>query len=401
MIIFREYNIPLMKLKLLVVPLCLMFTGSAAIAQDTSVKSDGELLEDLSRKKLYRAAVDYDTIPSNARRALLIYGSESQQGLNEQLTKLTQLEELQLSIDSFEELSFDFLPELPNLKILTISFFVSGEGIFQDSWGNSRPLDVSFLKKFPELRLLSIRWEGTFVHADALLSLPKLIYLSIPRSSFNPIFFQSKSLQQLDMGNETYLLFSKNPKWNISLEWPQQGSDRNNIELFSEKDMLYADFLKQMKTSGKSQTNNWLFPIIKTDSLGDTLFFLSDVSKEMTTWKMRYYKKELTFSGSMIQKTEGSRQFYNRLESLGSPVGREVFQEGDHTRIIQPRRESDGSTELTRIEEINYFNNQLDGVSLIYYPNKTIKERRMYELGIQIGETEMFDVDGNLIRENR
>jgi hypothetical protein len=377
-----------MKLKLLFVPLCLLFTGSVAVAQDTSVKSDAKLLEDLSKKKLYRSAINYDTIPSNARRALLIYGNESQQGLNEQLTKLTQLEELQLSIDSFEELSFDFLPELPNLKILSISFFVSGEGIFRGSWGTARPLDVSFLKKFPELRLLSIRWEGTFVHAEALLSLPKLIYLGVPRFSFNPIFFQSKSLQQLEMGDESYVLFSKNSEWTSSVGWSLEVKVGEPSELFSGNDDQYMDFLKQLKKSSKSEEKNWLFPILKTDSLGDTLFFLSDVSKEMTTWKMRYYKKELTFSGSMIQKTEGSRQFYNRLESLDSEIGREVFQEGDRTKIIQPRRESDGSTELTRIEETNYLNNQRDGVSLIYYPNKTIKERRMYELGKQIGEAE-------------
>ena len=398
MIIFREYNVPLMKLKLLLVPLCLMLTGSVAIAQDTSVKSDAELLEDLSKKKLYRSALEDYTIPSTARRALLIYGNESQQGLNEQLTKLTQLEELQLSIDPFEELSFDFLKELPNLKILSISFFVSGEGIFRDSWGTKRPLDLSFLKKFPELRLLSIRWEGTFVHAEALLSLPKLIYLGVPRFSFNPIFFQSKSLQQLEMGDESYVLFSKNFEWTSSVGWSLQVKIGEYLELFSGNDDQYMDFLKQLKKSSKLEEKNWLFPILKTDSLGDTLFFLSDVSQKMVTWNMKYYTRDMRFSGTILQKSDGSKQFYNRLESLDSPVGREVFQEGDRTKIIQPRRESDGSTELTRIEETNYFNNQLHGVSLIYYPNKTIKERRMYKLGIQIGETEVFDLNGHLIR---
>lgn len=379
-------------------PLCLLFTGSAAIAQDTSVKSDAKLLEDLSKKKLYRSAINYDTIPSNAKRAFIVYtGSFQQAKLNEQLAKLTQLEELQLEIRPFEELSFDFLKELPDLKILTISFCISGEGVFRHSWGTTRPLDLSFLKKFPELRLLSIRWEGTFLHADALLSLPKLIYLGIPLYSFNPIFFQSKSLQQIEIEDESYLLFSKNFEWTSSVGWPQQGSDRIFRDLFSVDDIQYMNFLKQLKKSSKSGQKNWLFPILKTDSLGDTLFFLSDVSQEMVTWNMKYYSRDMRFSGTMLQKTDGSRQFYNRLESLDSPVGREVFQEGDHTGIIQPRRESDGSTELTRIEKTNYFNNQLDGVSLIYYPNKTIKERRMYELGKQIGEAEMFDVNGNRI----
>jgi hypothetical protein len=379
-----------------------MFTGSAAIAQDTSVKSDAELLKGLSKEKLYRSAINDETIPPNAKRAFIVYiGSFQQAKLNEQLAKLTQLEELQLEIRAFEELSFGFLTELPNLKILTISFCVPGEGIFQKSWENARPLDLSFLKKFPELRILSLRWSGAFINPDAVLSLPKLIYLGIPYFSFNPVFVQNKSLQQIELGEGETLLLSKKPNWSVAVGWPGRGSDRSNIELFSEEDIQYADFLKQMKILSKSQPDEWTLPIVKTDSLGDTLFFLSEISEQTIFWEIRHLNGDGTISGKMLQKEDGTNLLFNRFEAFDSKIGIEVVREGNSTNVIRYFHRGPYWAELTRIEETNYFNDQLDGVSLIYYPNKTIKERRMYKLGKQIGETEVFDLNGHLIRENQ
>jgi hypothetical protein len=379
-----------------------MFTGSAAIAQDTSVKSDAELLKDLSKEKLYRSAINDDTIPPNAKRAFIVYiGSFQQAKLNEQLAKLTQLEELQLEIRAFEELSFGFLTELPNLKILTISFCVPGEGIFQKSWENARPLDLSFLKKFPELRILSLRWSGAFINPDAVLSLPKLIYLGIPYFSFNPVFVQNRSLQQIELGEGETLQLSKRPNWSVAVGWPGRGSDRSNIELFSEEDIQYADFLKQMKILSKSQPDEWTLPIVKTDSLGDTLFSLSEISEQTIFWEIRHLNGDGTISGKMLQKEDGTNLLFNRFEAFDSKIGIEVVREGNSTNVIRYFHRGPYWAELTRIEETNYFNDQLDGVSLIYYPNKTIKERRMYKLGKQIGETEVFDLNGHLIRENQ
>ncbi len=327
--------------------------------------SQKEKLIELASAPLFHLNTDQIVLPVDAKRIEATYGPESEHFCVERIRGLKGLQELHLRLEC-GTYSFDYLKELPQIKILTISFYEAGENWYTACGSYERSFDLSFLSSLTHLKILVIEWDAPMIHQEAIVSLKELNYLNLPIVAFDPVLLNSNyALQQLTLGKEKQFIFFRNSRNNTPF---QLDGNISYGEQFSRNNKKYLSLLKSFR---KPSTTDWPSEYYKETVDGDTLMFISNHFAKTVYWKFLTEDKSYSVDGTKIIDREKFRSIRN-IES----------------KALLLRTEQVGNESIT----LNYINNNTSSGN-IFFGTLTYKD------GLKEGTVIGKDYSGRIFSE--